>query len=111
MIAYKLVRQMKDGSLSPLFINCRSRLEYNKWLIAGCFPTKGFALRPGWHCTFKPNAPHLSPKKRVWIEVEIKDFKKHKRPVSQGGMWYLAEKMKVLRILTPKEVTELKEIL
>ncbi len=62
MIAYKLVRQLKDKSLAPLFINKKLRLEFGKWHEAECHPTKGFAVRPGWHCTAVPNAPHLSQK-------------------------------------------------
>ncbi len=62
MIVYKLVRKMKDGSLSPLFINKKSRLPIGVWLTAETYPTKGFAERTGWHCTIKPEAPHLSKK-------------------------------------------------
>jgi hypothetical protein len=40
--AYKLVRQMKDGSLAPLFINKRMRLKINCWMKAEDHPTKGF---------------------------------------------------------------------
>lgn len=97
--AYKLVRQRKDGSLGPLFINARQRLEFDKWLKAGCYPTKGFAVRPGWHCCSKPEAPHLSPKGRVWIKVKIKDYEEHKRPEAQGGLWYVANYMKVEGVL------------
>lgn len=49
MIAYKLIREMSDGSLSPLFINKKSRLPVNTWMDAEAHPTKGFALRKGWH--------------------------------------------------------------
>ena len=96
MIAYKLVRKMKDGSISPLFINKKSRLPFNKWMDAEDHPTKGFAQRKGWHCTTTPNAPHLSEKDRVWVQVEVDDFEKYKRPESQGGTWILAQKMKIM---------------
>lgn len=99
MIAYKLVRKMKDGTLAPLFINKRLRFDFNKWLKAESHPTKGFAFRKGFHCTLKPLAPHLSPKGRVWVEVEVDDYEKYNRPESQGGTWVLAQKMKVLREL------------
>ena len=108
MIAYKLIRQMKDGSLSPLFINKKSRMRQNKWMKAECFPTKGFAVRPGWHCTCRPEAPHLTEKDRVWVEVEIEDFKEHRRPLNQGGMWYLADKMKIIRILSDAAVRNIR---
>ena len=99
MKAYKLVRIMKDNSLSSLFIGKRNRLPIGEWLQSECIPTKGFAVRPGWHCTCEPKAPHLSKKDRVWVEVEIEDYTEFLRPEAQGGMWYLADKMKILRIV------------
>lgn len=100
MIAYKLIRKLKDGSLSPLFINKKSRLPFNIWMIAESHPTKGFAYRKGWHCTLKPIAPHLSVKNRSWVEVQIEDFEYYQRPESQGGTWVLAQKMKIIREIT-----------
>ena len=105
MIAYKLFRQMKDGQLSPLFINKKSRIPVGVWLDAECHPTKGFAKRQGWHCTLKEkNAPHLvlnkkNDVKRVWVKVEVEDYEFYNRPESQGGTWVLAQRMKVLEIL------------
>ena len=101
MIAYKLVRKMKDGSLAPLFINAKSRMKIGEWMPAEDHPTKGFAHRPGWHCTLRPEAPHLSenPKNgtpRVWVKVEIRDYVTYDRPESQGGTWVLAQEMKVI---------------
>ena len=100
---------MKDGSLSPLFINKRSRMRVGEWMEAECFPTKGFAVRPGWHCTFSPEAPHLTEKDRVWVEVEIKGVKEYKRPVTQGGMWYLADHMKIMRVLGDDDVERIRK--
>lgn len=97
MIAYKLIRKLKDGSLSPLFINKKSRIPLNEWLEAELYPTKGYTVRKGWHCTLKPVAPHLSTKDRIWVEVEIDDFEYYERPESQGGTWVLAQKMKIIR--------------
>jgi len=97
MTAYKLVRKLKDGSLSPLFINKKLRFPVNEWLDSEPHPTKGFAFRRGWHCTLKPVAPHLSTNGRVWVEVEIDDFEYYKRPESQGGTWVLSQRMKVVR--------------
>ncbi len=98
MLAYKLVRRLKDGGLSPLFINKRSRIPIGVWLDAEEHPTKGFAVRKGWHCTLKPFAPHLSKKNRVWVEVEVGDYEIYTRPNSQGSLWVLAQRMKVIRI-------------
>lgn len=99
MTAYKLVRKLKDGSISSLFINKKNRLKFNKWLTAENHPTRGYKVRPFWHCTSKPTAPHLSEKDRVWVEVEIRDFEKMERPENQGGLWFLAKKMKIIREL------------
>ena len=97
MKAYKLVRLMKDGSLSSLFIDKKQRLPVGKWLESECIPTKGFAIRPGWHCTKFPVAPHLSIKGRIWVQVEIENYEELHRPISQGGIWYLANKMRIIR--------------
>lgn len=97
MLAYKLFRKMRDGSLSPLFINKKKRLVPGEWLCAESHPTKGFAVRKGWHCTLKPVAPHLSEKGRVWVQVEIEDFELYNRPESQGGTWVLAQRMKIIQ--------------
>jgi hypothetical protein len=97
--AYKLCRLLKDGSISPLFINKKKRLPIGEWMEAESHPTKGFAVRPFWHCCSETNAPHLSKKNRIWVEVEIDEYDIFNRPESQGGIWYLAKKMQVIRIL------------
>lgn len=109
MIVYKLIRKLKDGRLSPLFINKKSRLPIGIWLEAEEHPTKGFSFRKGWHCTLKPFAPHLSNKGRVWVEVEVSNFELHSRPESQGGLWVLAQKMKIIRELEYSEVQTLQK--
>lgn len=95
MKAWKLFSLKKDGSIGPLFINRKLRLQPGQWYPAEAHRTKGFAFRPGWHVTAEPVAPHLSPKGRVWKEVEIEDYIEIVRPVQQGGKWYLAERMRV----------------
>lgn len=107
MTAYKLVRKLKDGSLSSLFINKRSRMPLNEWMTAEEYPTKGFAFRKGWHCTLKPVAPHLSNKDRIWVKVEVDDVSFFDRPESQGGTWVLAQKMKLLKELSEEEVKKI----
>ena len=104
MKAYKLFRLLKDGSISPLFINKTQRLKEGVWYQAEFHPTKGFSSQygGGWHCTFKPCAPHLSMnlksgEERVWCEVDIEDYKTYDRPESQGGSWVLAQRMKILK--------------
>jgi len=99
MKAHKLVRLMKDGSFSSLFIGKKNRLPIGEWIDAECIPTKGFAVRPGWHCTKEPVAPHLSTKDRVWVRVEIKNYTEFLRPEAQGGLWYLSKKMKILNVV------------
>jgi hypothetical protein len=104
MRAYKLLRIKKDGKLYPLFINKKNSTPIGEWLEAECCPTKGFAVRKGWHCCFKPVAPHLkmelaSGERRVWVECEVEDWESYSRPESQGGSWILAQRMKLIKIL------------
>lgn len=96
MLAYKLFRIRKDGSIGSLFINKRARLTTNRWIRAQAHPTKGYALRPYWHCTATPTAPHLSMRDRAWFQVEIKNYTALERPAAQGGVWYLASAIKIL---------------
>ena len=98
MIAYKLLRKHRDGTLHPLFIDRNRAIPVGEWMPAENKPTKGYALRPGWHCTLTPNAPHLSEAGRVWAKVEVEGFEFHQRPQSQGGTWVLARMMKVLEV-------------
>jgi len=96
MIAYKLFRVLRDGNITPLFINNKFRLPLNEWLPAESHPTAGYKYRPFWHCTSEPNAPHLKLEGRAWYRVEIEDFTEQKRSKRQGGLWYLANKLKIL---------------
>lgn len=112
MKAYKLVRQLKDGNLYPLFIDKRTPVQFDVWRKAECFPTKGFAVRQGWHCCFLPIAPHLAMElangeKRVWVEVEVEDYTTYDRPESQGGAWILAQWIKFNKIITKEEVDKI----
>jgi len=95
MIAYKLFRLRKDGSLGPLFINRKQRIPINTWLPAEEHKTIGYQFRPGWHVAIRPFAPHLSTKGRVWMKVEVYDAVSLKRPLAQGGVWMLAKWMRV----------------
>lgn len=107
-VVYKLVRQMKDGSLASLFINKKDRLPIGKWLEAEEHPTKGYAVRKGWHCTMFPIAPHLSTEGRVWVKVKVKDYVEFDRPLHQGGTWILAQKMKIIKIYNEKHYRQRK---
>lgn len=99
MIAYKLLRKRRDGSLGPLFINKAQRIPLNTWLPAEEHRTKGYAFRPGWHCCAERKAPHLKEEGRVWCKVEVNGVKAMQRPEAQGGFWYLANWMEVLEVL------------
>lgn len=109
MKAYKLLRKKKDGKLYPLFINKKEETPIGEWMQAECYPTKGFAIRKGWHCCFKPIAPHLKMKlssgeQRVWVECEVEGWTSYDRPESQGGAWILADRMKIVREIGEEEV-------
>ncbi len=99
MLAYKLCRILKNGEITSLFINKKKRLVFNEWLEAENYPTKGFAVRPFWHCTSEPIAPHLSEKNRVWVVVSMEEYSEYIRPESQGGKWFLAKRIKLIEIL------------
>lgn len=103
MIGYKLFRVRKDKSLGPLFINRRLKIRLGVWLRAENHPTPGFAVRPGWHVCSQPVAPHLSKKGRAWFKVEITGVKEHLRPEAQGGLWYTANRMRVIGPLKEKK--------
>lgn len=112
MKAYKMVRKLSDGKLYPLFITKTIPTPMGIWLEAECHPTKGFAIRKGWHCCFKPIAPHLKERlangeQRVWVEVEVEDFTTYKRPESQGNDWILAQRMKIVREIPYEEIREI----
>lgn len=100
--AYKLFRVRKDNTIGSLFINARRRLPIGEWMDYEAIPRKGFAFRPGWHATAKPHAPHLKMEGRAWFVVEIKDYEKVMRPENQGGLWFLAKKIKIVRKLRTK---------
>jgi|SRR5271166_3597379 len=99
MRAYKLLRVRKDGSLGPLFIDRKTVIPVGFWMASRPVLTPGFAFRPGWHACSKKSAPHLSKKGRVWCSVRLLGVKKHQRPKAQGGLWYTASLMKVVRVL------------
>lgn len=99
--AYKLVRLRRDGTLGPLFIGRDIVIPIGRWMRARAIRTDGFAFRPGWHCCAEPLAPHLSKVGRVWCEVSIRQFKRHQRPAAQGGLWFTAKQMKIVRVLPP----------
>lgn len=96
MIAYKLFRKLKDGSLHSLFINKKVNLPLNKWLVAKTYPTKNFKIRHGFHCCPRPVAPHLSLRNRAWYKVEIKNFKELQKCKFQGGKWFIAKNIRIL---------------
>ena len=108
-VAYKLMRQLKDGTVHPLFINKKEETQFGVVLPAECYPTKGFAVRQGWHCCFTPYAPHLKQdlsngEHRVWVEVLVRNYDTYDRPESQGGAWILAQEMIANRIIPNEEV-------
>ena len=98
------MRVLKDGSITSLFINKKDKMELNVWRTAECIPTKGFAVRTGFHTLGSPYAPHLSMKDRAWFEVEIEDYTELNRPAHQGGKWYLANRMRLIKQLYDEDV-------
>lgn len=68
-------------------------------LEAELHPTKGYANRRGWHGTFRPSAPHLSTRNRAWFVVRSQGVSIVTRPRSQGGKWFIADSIKIVRKL------------
>ena len=59
-IGYKLFEMdMRNGKLYPLFIGKTEETKIGEWVHAEFIPTKGFAVRSGWHLGLIPSAPHL----------------------------------------------------
>ena len=58
---YKLFeRDKRDGKIYPLFIGKNEPTKMGVWIKAEHIPTKGFAVRSGWHIGANlPSAPHL----------------------------------------------------
>lgn len=97
MIGCKLFRVRRDGTLGSLFINRTKILQAGVLYRAKTYPTKGFAVRPGFHICKEPRAPHLSMKGRQWYRVRFGgDVQFHLQPDSQGGLWYTATNMTIL---------------
>ena len=100
MIGYKLLHVRKNGTIGPLFINRPQVISIGEWLIAEAHKTKGYSFRPGWHICHCPSAPHLKDdckgQKRAWYKVEFADYEVLRRPEAQGGVWYIAKKIKIL---------------
>ena len=79
---FKLFEQDSDGNLYALFIDKKTIMPIGEWIMAGNYPTKGFAARPGYHIGQICSAPWLMSAdgtyksqrskywKRVWAEVE-----------------------------------------
>lgn len=105
MQAFKLLRLRKDGTLGSLFVGRKYAIPVNCWLTAiKDLPHPGLAHRPGFHCCSTKSAPHIkmtlkNGEKRVWCSVTIKNYTVHERPECQGGIWYVADQMRIDAIL------------
>ena len=127
----------RPGEIFPLFIGNQQSTPLNKWIEAEFIPTKGYADRPGWHSGMLPSAPHLMKKDgsmaegRVWAEIEIPDdvdwqseadssktqdirdkvpeggFYRFKVPARQGVEWRISGAIKVNKLLTDREVSDI----
>lgn len=105
MYAYKLFRVRKDGTLGSLFVGRQKVLPIGQWLEAETnLSHPGLAHRPGFHCCAQRLAPHIklrlaNGEVRWWYHVEIEDeAERHERPESQGGLWYVAKRMRIVKV-------------
>ena len=105
--AYKLLRLRIDGSLGPLFVGRTQVFTVGNWMNSReDLPHPGLAHRPGFHCCSTQKAPHIKLKlkngeQRVWCSVSIEKYESYKRPECQGGLWYVAKRMKINEIIIP----------
>lgn len=119
-IYYKKVALLKNGECCPLFIDRSRHFKFNEWQRCKFKPKKGFAPRSingtdseepmgGWHLTGKPEASWIADElangeKRVWMKCYAKHVVQYERP---QGIWYLAEYIMPIEILTEEQVEEL----
>ena len=96
MLAFKLFRLKANGSITSLFCNKSRELPIGEWMGAEIHPTKDLKVRPFWHCTTQPFAPHLTERGRVWMIIEMDGYVEMIRPKSQGEKWYLASNIKII---------------
>ena len=99
------MRKRADGSIGPLFVDRKLRIQSGIWIEARMdIVPKGLATRPGWHVCRSPGVPHLkdNPAKEVreWWVVDIEHYEEINRPESQGGIWYLAKRIKFIEKVT-----------
>ena len=98
---YKLFHVRKNNTIGPLFINRSQVIPLKTWLRAERHYTKGYKFRPGWHICSKPYAPHIKlnckSQKRAWYKVEFTLYEELKRPEAQGGLWYIADLIRVIK--------------
>lgn len=105
MTAYKLLRLRRDGTLGPLFVGRGLVLRPGvRYRARADLPHPGLAHRPGFHCCAEPRAPHIklrltSGERRVWCRVSISGYRRHRRPESQGGLWYTAAFMTIVEVM------------
>lgn len=106
---YKLFCQREDGKLFPLFIGKNKETVMNEWIPAENLSTKGYADRPGWHCSDSiPDAPWLrgydgsdlgpyrsrfKNGKRVWCEVLYDMTNDYREEALKQPRKYFADKI------------------
>ena len=105
----KLFKQRKDGTLGPLYIGSKQRIDSKggEWLpFDEKLSKKGFGERPGWHAPTTV-APQIKAKtknqERVVRDVALRNWTMFPRPASQGSEWYLAGEMMVLPVKAAKK--------
>ena len=97
MIAYKIFKVRKDGSLGSLYCDTKAKYYLDKWYRSSPYYHPKLKFRPGFHATLKPYAPHIKIKKnRAWYKIDVEDYTFFDRPACQGGKWLVCKKMKIL---------------
>ena len=97
MIAYKVLRRRKSGTLGSLYINKGAVLPVGEWLDAELHVTKGYQPQIGW--TAYCNAvPPISMKGRELWEVDLGgNAKTEWSSYTASWMFVVSPRMKILR--------------
>lgn len=133
MIVYKLFKMYKNGELHPLYMDKSEPTPIGE-LITHRIGKGSMALRAGWHSSEWPVALHIGAKNeagkvayrepwQVWCKCYVPDdeiresiprygfkdvpagkFYRFKTNPNMIDWWIISDRIKVLKILTDKEV-------
>ena len=112
--AYKLFKKRKDGTYGPAQVE-QKNLVCSRYVPGVMYEAEDanpryLKHRPGFHCCAIPYAPHMKDDMpgRAWCEVLIRVKGTEQRPESQGGLWFLASELLIVREVDGEELERLR---